>query len=94
MNGLFWQLLIPAVLTFGLIAWGTDRTCRAVQRRWQRRQMRKEMERLIVASLQRSEAIIASIQYELAEELAVATRRKQLDSLATSQDRRERRIVH
>ncbi len=43
MTPLFWLLLIPAVLTFGLIAWATVKACEAVERAWRRYQVRQEM---------------------------------------------------
>lgn len=89
MNGLFWLLLIPAVLAFGLIAWATDRTLCALQRTWRRRQVRKEMTHSTLE--QESAAIQLVIDVSRAEE---RDRRYQLESLATAQDKRERRILH
>ena len=37
----FWLLLIPAVLTFGLIALATDKTLCLIQRAWRRYQVRR-----------------------------------------------------
>ena len=43
MTPLFWLLLLPAVLTFGLIAWLTVRVCEAVQRKYRRWLVRAEI---------------------------------------------------
>jgi homoserine kinase len=94
MNGLFWLLLVPAVLTCGLIAWATDRTLCLLQRRYRRAAARREMARMnreLLAALRQNPSFVAAIQVEMEDEL-IALRRKQLDNAATSQDRYSRRI--
>lgn len=97
MNGLFWLLLIPAVGTFGLIAWTTDRLCRSglqVYRRWAvRREIRsRRADTFIVID---GIAVRSDLRdYEQRQLVEMMNRRAELDGLATSQDKAARRIVH
>lgn len=46
----FWLYLIPAVLTFAVIAWLTDLTCRQIQAAYRRWACRREMARSLAES--------------------------------------------
>ena len=90
----FWLLLIPAVLTFGLLAWATDRTLCLLERHYRHAAARREMAKMnreLLAALRQNPSLVAAIQIEMEDEL-VALRRQQLDNAATSQDRFSRRI--
>lgn len=98
MTALFWQLFAAAVLTFGLVAYLTVRVldgCLALYRRWA---CRREMARAAVKIKMR---VIESydIGYDGVKRNRVshapedsASRRVELEGLATAQDKRERRI--
>ena len=90
MTGLFWLLLIPAVLTFGLIAWATYRVCCAIERAYQRRQVQKELQ----AMLRHEADLLDDIMADLRHLHDTRLNRGQLDALATAQDKATRRIVH
>ena len=92
MNGLFWLLLIPAVLTFGLIAWGTVRVYEGVERLIRRWIVRREMKHIVVGiaaeRLQKGDAITFGEDGRIYR----SRRQQELDAIATSQDRYSRRI--
>ena len=86
----FWLLLIPVVLTFGLIAWATDRALCAGERAWRRYRVRREMRQMLTARLREREKAYTGPDPSTFYPMT----RKQLDGLATSQDKHFRKGVH
>ncbi len=98
MNSTFWLWLIPAVLTFGLIAWATDRAlcrCERAYRHWQaRREMHKaagQIKMRVIETYDIGYDGVKRNRVSHAPEGSVS-RRVELEGLATSQDRWSRRI--
>lgn len=87
----FWSLVPVAVGTFLLIAWVTDWTCRQIQSAYRRWACRREIHRTLADCVAHGRGWM---RVSHSADGVIDIERLTLESLATAQDKRERRIVH